>query len=127
VITNSTYQNKRSKLEIHEALNLTYDEIPSLGTIPQGGLSVLPALLIGLPRLLEQDKITETVWEGLYKDPTKFMGWVDKRGVLWHDGLLYIPMNESLRIELICKHHDVPLAGYLASVRTSKLLGCKYY
>jgi hypothetical protein len=61
VIINGTYQNERSKLEICEALNLTHDEIPSLGTIPQGGPGVLPALLIGLPRLLEQDKITETV------------------------------------------------------------------
>jgi hypothetical protein len=88
---------------------------------------MLPALLIRLPRLLEQDKIAETVQEGLYKDPTKFMGWVNKRGVLWHDGLLYIPTNKSLRIELIYKHHDVLLAGHLASVRTSELLGCKYY
>jgi hypothetical protein len=88
---------------------------------------VLSALLIGLPRLLEQDKIIEIVQEGLYKDPTKFVGWVNKRGVLWHDSLLYIPTNKSLRIELIYKHHNVLLVGYLASIRTSKLLGCKYY
>jgi hypothetical protein len=61
VITNGTYQNERSKLEICKALNLTYDEIPSLGTVPQGGPSVFPALLIRLPRLLEQDEITEIV------------------------------------------------------------------
>ena len=88
---------------------------------------MLPTLLNRLPKLLEQDKITETICKGLYKDPLKFTGWVNKRGVLWHDSLLYIPINKSLRIELIYKHHNVLLAGHLASIRTSKLLGYKYY
>jgi hypothetical protein len=120
VIVNGTYQDERSELEIREAPNLTHDETPWSGTVPQGGPGAFPALLIGLPKLLEQDEIAETVREGLRKDPSKFAGWVDKRG-------LYIPANESLRIELIRKHHDVPLAGHLASVRTSELLGRKYY
>ena len=127
VITNGTYRDERSEYEIREAPNLTRDETPWSGTVPQGGPGALPALLNGLPKLLEQDEVAEIVREGLRKDPSKFAGWVDKRGVLWHDGLLYIPANESLRIELIRKHHDVPLAGHLASVRTLELLARKYY
>ena len=79
MITNGTYKDKRSKYEIREAPNLTYDETPWSGTVPQGGPGAFPALLNGLPKLLEQDEIAEIVCEGLRKDPLKFAGWVDKK------------------------------------------------
>jgi transposase InsO family protein len=124
VVARGTYQNWRSELEIRESPNLARDEDP-FGN-PSQGSSASSALLGGLPELLEQDEFAVYVREQLCSNG-KFVGWVDKGGVLWLDGRLYIPANESLRIALIRKHHDVPLAGHLASARTLELLKRNYY
>ena len=52
-------------------------------------------------------------------------GWDDINGVLHHQGLSYVP--EIIRMELISRHHDNPLAGYFGIEKTRELLSRKYY
>ena len=46
-------------------------------------------------------------------------------GVLHHQGLPFVP--EVIRIELISRHHNDPLAGHFDIEKTCKLLARKYY
>ena len=51
--------------------------------------------------------------------------WEDIDGVLHHQGLLYVP--EIIRIELISRHHDDPLAGHFGIEKTREFIARKYY
>ena len=46
-------------------------------------------------------------------------------GVLHHQGLPFVP--KAIRIELISRHHDDPLAGHFGIEKTCKLLARKYF
>ena len=46
-------------------------------------------------------------------------------GVLYHQGLFFIP--EAIRIELISRHHDNPLARHFGIDKRRELIGRKYY
>ena len=52
-------------------------------------------------------------------------GWKDIDGVLYHQGLLYVP--KIIRTELISCHHDDPLAGHFGIENTRELVARKYY
>ncbi len=52
---------------------------------------------------------------------------VDPAGILRHEGRVYIPAEETLRAEILRKHHDDPLAGHYGTERTRELLTRKYY
>ena len=51
--------------------------------------------------------------------------WQDVKGILYHQGLLYI--LEIIRMKLISKHHDNPLAGHFRIEKTRELVAWKYY
>ena len=42
--------------------------------------------------------------------------WEDSKGVLYHQGLLYV--SELIRTKLISRHHDDLLAGYFGIEKT---------
>ena len=46
--------------------------------------------------------------------------WQDVEGVLHHQGLPYVP--EIIRIELISRHHNDPLAGHFGIEKTRELI-----
>ena len=52
-------------------------------------------------------------------------GYQDIDGVLHHQGLPFIP--EAIRMELISRHHNDPLAGHFGIEKTRELLIWKYY
>ena len=52
-------------------------------------------------------------------------GYKEVNGVLHHQGLSFVP--EAIRIELISRHHDNPLADYFGIEKTRELLARKYY
>ena len=79
-----------------------------------------------LPQMLLQDETVVRIREGLRSNPNRFEGWADVNGLLWHKSRSYIPENESLRRELVCRYHDLPLARHFANRRTSELLGRNY-
>lgn len=53
--------------------------------------------------------------------------WLRRDDLLYFDSVLYIPHTESLRLGIIKKHHDEPLAGHLATEKTFALIRAKYY
>ena len=52
-------------------------------------------------------------------------GWKDIKQVFHFQDLFYVP--KVIYSELINKHHDNPLAGYLDIEKTQKLIARKYY
>ncbi len=44
--------------------------------------------------------------------------WTQRGELLYKGPVLYIPEVEALRIEILKKHHDDPLAGHLATKKT---------
>ena len=52
-------------------------------------------------------------------------GWEDIDGVLYHQGLPFVP--EAIRTKIISRHHDDPLAGHFGIDKTKDLIGRKYY
>jgi hypothetical protein len=79
-----------------------------------------------LLQMLLQDETVVRIREGLHSNPNWFEGWADVDGLLWHKSRSYIPENESLRRELVCRYNDLPLTRHFADKRTSELLGCNY-
>ncbi|SLM35179.1 hypothetical protein LPUS_04274 [Lasallia pustulata] len=53
--------------------------------------------------------------------------WSRRDNLLYFDSVLYIPYTEPLRLGIIKKHHDEPLAGHLAIGKTFALIRTKYY
>ena len=52
-------------------------------------------------------------------------GWEDIDGILYHQGLSFIP--KAIQTEIISRHHDDLLAGHLGIDKTKELIGRKYY
>jgi len=50
-----------------------------------------------------------------------------KAGYLWHQGKIWVPKNERIRVDLIRQHHDIPPAGHGGTAKTTELLQCTYY
>ena len=73
-----------------------------------------------LQELQESDSQAQKVRaEGLQES------WEDIEGVLHHQGLPFVP--ETIRTELISRHHDDPLAGHFGIEKTRELIARKYY
>ena len=74
-----------------------------------------------LQELLKEDKQAQKLRaKQLVKDV-----WEDIDGVLYHQGLLYVP--KIIRIELIGRHHNNPLASHFGMRKIYKLIAQKYY
>ena len=52
--------------------------------------------------------------------------WTQRGELLYKRYVLYIPEVEALRMEILKKHHDDPLAGQLATKKTYNTLRNKY-
>ena len=50
-----------------------------------------------------------------------------REGLLLHDGLVYVPDNLELRIQLVREHHDAALAGHPGVDKTVELLSRNYF
>ncbi|QRV84489.1 Retrotransposable element Tf2 protein [Ceratobasidium sp. AG-Ba] len=50
-----------------------------------------------------------------------------QRGVLEYDGKIYIPDDRDLRIEILQRFHDSPIAGHQGHARTLELISREYY
>ena len=51
----------------------------------------------------------------------------DSKGLLFYGEQVYVPEEESVRAELLKRHHDDVLAGHFGVERTLELVGRKYY
>ena len=50
-----------------------------------------------------------------------------KNGYLWHQGKIWVPNKEGIRVDLIRRHHDIPQAGHGGMAKTTELLQRIYY
>ncbi len=53
--------------------------------------------------------------------------WTKRGELLYKRSVLYIPEVEALRMKILKKHHDDPLAGHLATKKTYNTLRHKYF
>ena len=53
--------------------------------------------------------------------------WSYKNGLLLQNNLIYVPDNNSLRLELLRQHHDDPLVGHFGFLKTFELLLRNYW
>ena len=53
--------------------------------------------------------------------------WSYKNGLLLRNNLIYIPDDNSLRLELLRQYHDDRLAGHFGFLKTFELLSCNYW
>jgi transposase InsO family protein len=51
----------------------------------------------------------------------------EQAGRLWYRDRLYVPDHEPLRLHLLQRHHEVPVAGYPGRSKTVELLQRQYY
>ena len=52
--------------------------------------------------------------------------WSHENGLLLRNNLIYVPDDNSLRLELLRQHHNDPLAGHFGFLKTFELLSCNY-
>ncbi|KAH8144283.1 uncharacterized protein LAJ45_11743 [Morchella importuna] len=50
-----------------------------------------------------------------------------KEGLLYYQGLLYIPDDAAIKLEILRTHHDAPSAGHPGRARTLELLSRNFY
>jgi len=50
-----------------------------------------------------------------------------KDGYLWHQGKIWVPNNEGIRVDLIRRHHDIPQAGHGGMAKAAELVQRTYY
>ncbi len=80
----------------------------------------LGGMKMRLPELQDDDKEAMKLRsEGLPE------GWEDIEQVLYYQSLPYVP--KVIRSELICRHHDDPVAGHFGIEKTRELIAKKYY
>ena len=53
--------------------------------------------------------------------------WSWEDGLLLYNNLIYVPQDDSIRLELLRQHHDSPLAGHYGYAKTLELLSRNYY
>ena len=97
----------------------------------EGPYTAIGSLLPRLPELLAEDKGAQAVRKRLAtSEVNAFSGvsgepWKESGDVLYYEGKPYIP--ETLRTEIMARHHDDPLAGPLGIEKTQELLTRKYH
>jgi len=53
--------------------------------------------------------------------------WFIKNGLIYHNNRLYVPPVENLRLDILKKCHDSPIAGHPGTARTSSLVQCTFW
>jgi hypothetical protein len=97
-------------------------------------------LLESLPKLLEKDLFARKVQEAIHdyehraKDPDQckstprpWRRWTVRDGLLYNQGRLYIPDHYWLRMEILAKLHDDPIAGHFAKKKTLELVQRRFF
>src|SRR5258708_31347758 len=80
-------------------------------------------ILTDISQHLMGDTFAQMV-KGRLQDQHPLPGWELRDECLWFKGHAYIP--EPLRLQLICNHHDHPMAGHFGHCKTIDLI-CRSY
>ena len=94
---------------------------------------VSQSLIDDLPKLLQADPLTKKVTQWLATRESNsdlninLRNWTQRGELLYKRSVLYIPEVWVLRMEILKKHHDDPIVGHLATMKTYNTLRHKYF
>ena len=94
---------------------------------------VSKSLIDALPEFLRADPLAKKVTQQMATRESNsdlnidLRDWTQRGELLYKGSVLYIPEVEALRMEILKKHHDDPLAGHLATKKTYNTLRHKYF
>ena len=94
---------------------------------------VSKSLIDALPEFLRADPLAKKVTQRMATRESNsdlnidLRDWTQRGELLYKGSVLYIPEVEALRMEILKKHHDDPLAGHLATKKTYNTLRHKYF
>ena len=74
--------------------------------------------------LLLAGKKCDKVWSCEEED---LLWHIDTKGVLCHEGKIYVLPTGGVQGSVLQSHHDDPLAGHFSHKRTLELIWCQYY
>ena len=88
-------------------------------------------LLERIKKALSNDEMTKDYKSLLSSGPREFgkslEEWNFEKGLLLHRGKVYVPKDQSLRLDLIKLHHDMPTAGHPGRWKMLELLTRNYW
>jgi hypothetical protein len=89
------------------------------------------SILSKIKSTLKKDEMTSSYKALLKSGPREFgkplAEWNFENELLLYRGKVYVPKDQSLRLELLKLHHDTLLAGHPGRYKTQELLLCNYY
>ena len=94
---------------------------------------VSKSLIDALPEFLRADPLAKKVTQRMATRESNsdlnidLRDWTQRGKLLYKGSVLYIPEVEALRMKILKKHHDDPLAGHLATKKTYNTLPHKYF
>ena len=94
---------------------------------------VSKSLIDALPEFLRADPLAKKVTQRMATRESNsdlnidLRDWTQRGELLYKGSVLYIPEVEALRMEILKKHHDDPLAGHLATKKTYNTLRHKFF
>ncbi|QRV96423.1 Retrotransposable element Tf2 protein [Ceratobasidium sp. AG-Ba] len=81
-----------------------------------------------------EDETIRVLWDSVSRKEQlppsvkkEFRRYEIKEGILEYDGKVYIPDDRDLRLEILQRFHDSPIAGHQGHARTLELISREYY
>ena len=53
--------------------------------------------------------------------------WSEENGLILYHGKVYVPLDSTLRFDIVRAHHDSSVTGYPGRWRTTELISCNYW
>ncbi|QRW23854.1 Transposon Tf2-12 polyprotein [Rhizoctonia solani] len=124
-------QNKKADI-----LSRQYDLVPLEGGV-ENQVLLKPELFIA--SITPDQEINDLIGEAIYKDEhlkeilyklqskDKVVNWELKEGLLWYQGKIFVPRDDTIRNLILESRHDALLAGHPGQTRTLELISRSYY
>ena len=85
--------------------------------------SLAPNLESTIRKYLKHDPVAKHIIDNLGSSPSFSV----QDGLLYHDGLVYIPDYEPLKVQILESCHDSPVSGHFGQAKTFELVTRNYY
>ncbi|QRW24358.1 Retrotransposable element Tf2 protein [Rhizoctonia solani] len=124
-------QNKKADI-----LSRRYDLVPLEGGV-ENQVLLKPELFIS--SITPDQEINDLIGEAIYEDErlkeilyklqnkNKVVDWELKEGLLWFQGKIFVPKDETIRNLILESRHDALAAGHPGQTRTLELVSRNYY
>ena len=116
--------NFQSMFKAGQLLHAIILDFASLLVSIQHGLQTDPIAQSHLTRLRVGPNLITTIPATASTDPLSLSQDGD---FLCYKGLLYVPNNQDVRLDILCSHHDHCLAGHPGITKTITNIHCQFY